>query len=58
MISGKALRLNPFVWHTVPIPLANQESILLTEVVAATNANLTVDVNAETGHPIQFTQAI
>ncbi|CAD5232186.1 unnamed protein product [Bursaphelenchus xylophilus] len=55
---GRALRLPANIWHSVPIPLANQESILLTEVIAATNANLTIDVEAETGHPIQFTQAL
>ncbi|CAD5222815.1 unnamed protein product [Bursaphelenchus okinawaensis] len=55
---GKALRLPPHVWHSVPIPLASQESILLTEVIAATNANLTIDVENETGHSIQFTQSI
>jgi hypothetical protein len=55
---GKGIRLNPFVYHTVPIPLANHESVIFTEVIAASNANIAIDVLAETGHPIQFAQGV
>lgn len=54
---GKAIRLHPFVWHSVPIPLASQESVIFSEIIPATNANIAIDVLAETGHPIQFAQS-
>ncbi|KAI1709924.1 hypothetical protein DdX_10932 [Ditylenchus destructor] len=56
--NGNALRLEPRVWHSVPIPLvgSSPQGILFREVVAATNANLVVNVRAEAGHPIQFVQ--
>ncbi|KAL3078509.1 hypothetical protein niasHT_006070 [Heterodera trifolii] len=55
---GQAPRLNPGVWHSVPIPLVGSVSMIFTEVVAATNANLVANVMAETGHPVQFVQAV
>jgi len=55
---GRGIRLHPFVWHTVPIPLSGQESVIFSEIIAATNANITIDVLAETGHPIQFAQGV
>uniref|UniRef100_A0A915EJT6 Ureidoglycolate hydrolase n=1 Tax=Ditylenchus dipsaci TaxID=166011 RepID=A0A915EJT6_9BILA len=56
--NGNCLRLEPGVWHSVPIPLLNgdKQGILFREIVAATNANLVINVLAETGHPIQFVQ--
>lgn len=56
--NGQALRLAPGVWHSVPIPLAGTESIVFTEVVAATNANLVANVRQECGHPVQFVQSV
>uniref|UniRef100_A0A183CHR3 Ureidoglycolate hydrolase n=1 Tax=Globodera pallida TaxID=36090 RepID=A0A183CHR3_GLOPA len=56
--NGQAPRLNPGVWHSVPIPLAGSASMIFTEVIAATNANLVANVLAEAGHPIQFVQAV
>lgn len=55
---GQALRLLPNIWHSVPIPLAGSESIIFTEVVAATNANLVANVASECGHPVQFVQSV
>jgi ureidoglycolate hydrolase len=55
---GKAIRLHAFTYHTVPIPLQDQESVIFSEVIAATNANIVIDVLAETGHPIQFSHGV
>uniref|UniRef100_A0A914LWN1 Ureidoglycolate hydrolase n=2 Tax=Meloidogyne TaxID=189290 RepID=A0A914LWN1_MELIC len=55
---GQALRLEPGVWHSVPIPLVGSGPVVFTEVIAATNANLVINVLEECGHPIQFVQAI
>nr|CAD2142508.1 unnamed protein product [Meloidogyne enterolobii] len=55
---GQALRLEPGVWHSVPIPLFGSGPVVFTEVIAATNANLVINVLEECGHPIQFVQAI
>jgi len=56
--NGAAPRLNPNVWHTVPIPLVGRQSTLFREVVAATNANVVINVKAESGHPVQFAQGL
>ncbi|KAI6189569.1 hypothetical protein M3Y97_00022700 [Aphelenchoides bicaudatus] len=55
---GRGIRLHPFVYHTVPIPLATQESLIFSEIISATNANIAIDVLAEAGHPIQFAQGV
>ncbi|KAI6220678.1 hypothetical protein M3Y99_01595400 [Aphelenchoides fujianensis] len=53
---GCGLRVPAFVWHSVPIPL--DPSAIFTEIVPATNANISIEVNAECGHPLQFSQGV
>jgi len=53
--NGQGARLSPNTWHSVPIPLATDDKVVFTEVIAETNANLTANVEFESNGPITFT---
>ncbi|KAE9556766.1 hypothetical protein FO519_000172 [Halicephalobus sp. NKZ332] len=53
--NGQGARLPPNTWHSVPIPLATEDEVVFTEVVAETNANLIANVEFESNGPIVFT---
>lgn len=53
--NGQGARLSPNTWHSVPIPLATDDKVVFTEVIAETNANLIANVEFESNGPITFT---
>ena len=54
LVSENFLILNNFI----KFKIVGSGPVVFTEVIAATNANLVINVLEECGHPVQFVQAI
>ena len=48
----------PILNNFIKFKIVGSGPVVFTEVIAATNANLVINVLEECGHPVQFVQAI